>query len=154
MDLGIRDKVALVTGAASGIGEETARQLLEEGATVVLNDVQKDQLEKKAQTFSETEGFAGKVFSYPADIVDQTALKQMHDYIADKVGTIDILVQNAGIVGEQGLFHELDDEVWLDTIETDLMGPVRLVREFLPDLRRGGLGSTCFNFFGKCRSTL
>ena len=140
MDLGIKNKIALVTGAATGIGEEAARQLLEEGAHVVLSDMQKDHLEKTAQKLNETEEFAGRVFSYPVNITDQAALKEMHDYIADEVGTVDILVQNAGISGEQGLFHELGDEVWLETIETDLIGPVRLVREFLPDLRQNGWG--------------
>lgn len=140
MDLGIKNKVALVTGAATGIGEETARQLLQEGAIVVLSDVQKEPLEKTAQTLNNTEGFAGKVFYYTANITDQTALKKMHDYITDAVGTIDVLVQNAGIAGEQGLFHELADDVWVDTIENNLIGPVRLVREFLRDLRRNGWG--------------
>jgi len=140
MDLEIENKIALVTGAATGIGEETARQLLEEGALVVLSDIEEDRLEKTAQKLNEVEEFSGKVFSYPADITDQAALKKMHEYIADEVGAIDILVQNAGISGEQGLFHELGDEVWLETIQTDLIGPVRLVREFLPDLRRKGWG--------------
>lgn len=140
MDLGIQDKIALVTGAATGIGAETARQLLEEGAIVILSDVEKERLEKTTQELSEIEGSSDKVFSYPADIASLTDLEKMHAYITKEVGKIDILVQNAGVAGEQGLFHELSDEVWLDTIETDLIGPVRLVREFLPDLRQGGWG--------------
>lgn len=144
MDLGIKGKNALVTGAATGIGEETARQLLEEGAIVVLNDTNKEQLEETTKKLKNTEGFAGKVYSYLADIVNPSDLKKMHDAIAKEVGVIDILVQNAGISGEQGLFHELEDDVWVKTIETDLIGPTRLVREFLPDLRTGGWGRLVF----------
>lgn len=54
--------------------------------------------------------------------------------------SIDILVQSAGITGAQGYFHEIDDAGWTDTLEVDLLGPVRLIREFLPDLREGGWG--------------
>lgn len=140
MDLGIKNKIALVTGAATGIGAATARQLLQEEAIVVLSDIEKEALEKTAKELTEEVGTSGKVFSYPADITNQTDLKEMHEYIENEVGVIDILVQNAGISGEQGLFHELEDEVWVTTIETDLIGPVRLVREFLPDLRQGGWG--------------
>lgn len=140
MDLGIQGKIALVTGAATGIGKETARQLLEEGAVVVLNDFQRDRLEKTTEELKENDEFTGKVFSYTADISDLEALKDMHQYIKKEVGTIDILVQNAGISGEQGLFHELEDEDFLKTLETDFMGPVRLIREFLPDLRKNGWG--------------
>lgn len=144
MDLGIKGKIALITGAATGIGEATARQLLEEEAVVILNDTNKEQLEETAQKLNEIERFSGRVYSYPADIVSQSDLKKMHDYITSEVGVIDILVQNAGISGEQGLFHELEDDVWLKTIQTDLIGPTRLVREFLSDLRTGGWGRLVF----------
>ena len=60
------------------------------------------------------------------------------------VGDIDILVQAAGVTGAQGYFHEITDEGWTKTIETDLIGPVRLVREFLPSLRKGGWGRLIF----------
>jgi NAD(P)-dependent dehydrogenase (short-subunit alcohol dehydrogenase family) len=64
--------------------------------------------------------------------------------VQSAVGDIDILVQSAGITGAQGYFHEIDDKGWVDTIETDLLGPVRLVRQFLPSLRKGGWGRLVF----------
>jgi NAD(P)-dependent dehydrogenase (short-subunit alcohol dehydrogenase family) len=60
------------------------------------------------------------------------------------VGSVDILVQSSGVTGAQGQFHDIDDSGWASTIETDLLGPVRLVREFLPDLRAGGWGRLVF----------
>lgn len=54
------------------------------------------------------------------------------------------MVQAAGTSGAQGLFHEIDDEGWVKTIEIDLLGPVRVVREFLPDLRTGQSGRIIF----------
>lgn len=136
MDLGINGKTALVTGAVSGIGRETARQLLDEGATVILTDKKIEPLEQVYEEFNKK----GSLFYYPADITSQHDLKKLHEEIADKVGEIDILVQSAGTVGAQGLFHEIDDAGWVETIEDDLLGPVRVITEFLPDLRKGGWG--------------
>lgn len=140
MDLGISGKIALVTGADSGIGWETARILLEEGASVILTD--KDPV--KLTTAAERIGHPNQVFFYPADITNREELKELHQKIAEKIGKIDILVQSAGITGAQGLFHELDDDGWTETLEVDLLGPVRLVNEFLPDLRAGGWGRLVF----------
>ena len=140
MELGISGKTALITGADSGIGWETARVLLEEGATVILTDKDPEKLTQAAEKL----GSANNVFYYPADITSIEDLKTMHQKIAEEVGLIDILVQSAGITGAQGLFHELDDVGWTTTIEVDLLGPVRLVNEFLPDLRTGGWGRLVF----------
>lgn len=129
MDLGIKGKVALVTGGALGIGKETARQLLEEGATVVITDIKESELEEAAKEL----GTSQKIYAYPADTTSPEDLKNLHTYVKEQVGKIDILVQNAGIAGEQGLFHELDDDAWTNTMDINLFGSVRVVREFLPD---------------------
>jgi NAD(P)-dependent dehydrogenase (short-subunit alcohol dehydrogenase family) len=137
MDLGIKGKVALITGADSGIGWHTARILLAEGATVVISDMDQGKLDAAA---GELTASKGKLFAYAADITNLTSLAQLERSVSEAVGDIDILVQCAGVTGAQGLFHEIDDEGWTSTIETDLLGPVRLVRTFLPALRRGGWG--------------
>jgi NAD(P)-dependent dehydrogenase (short-subunit alcohol dehydrogenase family) len=137
MDLGITGKTALVTGGDSGIGWHTARILLEEGATVVVSDQDQKELDKAAAKLKAPEG---RLFAFAADITSVDSLAALHAGVADAVGDIDILVQAAGVTGAQGLFHELTDEGWTKTVETDLIGPVRLTREFLPDLRRGGWG--------------
>lgn len=136
MDLGIKGKIALITGPASGIGKATAEQLLAEGVTIVLTDKKAEKLAETAEQLKEH----GKVYAYPADITDLESLKQLHEQVKDNVGEIDILVQDAGTSGAQGLFHEIEDEGWVETLEVDLLGPVRVTREFLPDLRNGGWG--------------
>jgi len=137
MDLGLQNRTALVTGADSGIGWNTAKLLLQEGATVVVSDIDQSRLDSAAD---QLEARPGKLRAFAADITSVDDLAALHRRVADTVGEIDILVQSAGVTGAQGLFHEIDDAGWTSTIETDLLGPVRLVREFLPDLRNGGWG--------------
>lgn len=137
MDLGIDGKRALVTGADSGIGWHTARVLLEEGATVVMTDLHADRLRDAADRL---QADPDRLHAFPADVTDVASLAALHARVAESVGEIDILVQSAGVTGAQGLFHEIDDDGWVQTVTTDLLGPVRLIREFLPDLRSGGWG--------------
>ncbi len=141
MDLGISNRIALVTGADSGIGWHTARLLLAEGATVVISDQHQEELDAAAK---QLDAPAGRLHAFAADVTRVDSLAALHGSVAEAVGEIDILVQAAGITGAQGLFHEVTDEGWVKTIEVDLMGPVRLVREFLPDLRKGGWGRIVF----------
>jgi len=141
MDLGIAGRIALVTGADSGIGWHCAQQLLADGVTVVMTDRDPGKLTAAAAELHAPEG---RLHAFPADITDPASLAVLHESVAAAVGSIDILVQCAGVTGAQGLFHEIDDDGWTSTIETDLLGPVRLVREFLPDLRTGGWGRIVF----------
>lgn len=141
MDLRITGKKALVTGADSGIGWETARLLLHEGVTVVVSDVDRRRLDDAAADLGAP---ADRLHAFAADITDAADLDRLHERVQAAVGDIDILVQSAGVTGAQGLFHEIDDDGWTSTIETDLLGPVRLVRRFLPSLRRGGWGRLVF----------
>jgi NAD(P)-dependent dehydrogenase (short-subunit alcohol dehydrogenase family) len=141
MDLGITGKIALVTGGDSGIGWHTAQMLLREGATVVLSDRDQDELDAAAAKLDVGDG---AVHAFAADITSLDSLAALHDRVQEAVGDIDILVQAAGVTGAQGLFHEISDEGWTKTIETDLIGPVRLVRQFLPSLRKGGWGRLVF----------
>lgn len=138
MDLGIAGKTALITGADSGIGWHTANVLLAEGVTVVVSDKDQGKLDRSAGRLD------GEVHAFAADVTDVRALAALGRQVKRAVGDIDILVQCAGITGAQGLFHQIDDKGWTDTIEVDLMGPVRLVREFLPMLRKGGWGRLVF----------
>ena len=115
--------------------------LLAEGVTVVLTDKDQSKLDEAADRLAAAEG---QLFAFAADLTDVASIAAMHDRVMDAVGDIDILVQSAGITGAQGLFHEIDDAGWMETITVDLMGPVRLVSAFLPSLRKGGWGRLVF----------
>ncbi len=137
MDLGITGRTALITGADSGIGWHTAQQLLDEGATVFLTDQDPEKLEQAATAL---DGPSSHIHRRAADVTSRDSLAELAAAVADEVGRIDILVHCAGITGAQGLFHEIDDEGWTSTIEVDLFGAVRVIRQFLDDLRAGGWG--------------
>lgn len=137
MDLGIAGRTALVTGGDSGIGWHTAQVLLDEGATVVLSDIDQDSLDRAV---AQLEGPKTRKHAIAADVDSVESIFTLRDAVSDAVGDIDILVQSAGVTGAQGLFHEIDDAGWVDTLTTDLLGPVRLTRAFLPALRNGGWG--------------
>lgn len=137
MDLGITGRTALVFGGDSGIGWCTARLLLEEGATVIVSDIDQGRLDDAAKRL---QADPGRLFAFAADVTSTESLASLHREIAENVGTIDILVQSSGITGAQGLFPEIDEEGWRSTIDVDLLGPVWITREFLGDLREGGWG--------------
>ncbi|MGA0568110.1 SDR family NAD(P)-dependent oxidoreductase [Rathayibacter sp. KR2-224] len=134
MDLGIAGKKALITGGDSGIGWHTARALLDEGATVVISDLDQARLDAAADRL---DAAPGTLHAFAADITSLDDLARLHERTMDACGAIDMLVHSAGVTGAQGTFDEIDDDGWTSTIETDLLGPVRTTREFLPDLRRG-----------------
>lgn len=135
--MGIDGRAALVTGADSGIGWHTAKLLLAEGVRVVVSDKDQSSLDEAAAKLGAAEG---QLFAFAADVTDTEAVENLAVRTQQAVGDIDILVQSSGVTGAQGLFHEIDEEGWRSTLDIDLMGPVRLLRAFLPALRRGGWG--------------
>lgn len=135
MDLGITGKKAVITGADSGIGWCTAQMLLDEGVHVVVSDLDEDSLNEAA---GKLDAKTGSVTAIAADVTYPAAVDTLHTKAVEALGGVDILVNSAGVTGAQGMFDEIDDEGWSKTIEIDLLGPVRVVRAFLPDLRATG----------------
>jgi NAD(P)-dependent dehydrogenase (short-subunit alcohol dehydrogenase family) len=141
MDLNIEGKRALVTGADSGIGWETARMLLREGASVVLTDLDQEELDEAAARLPRGRG---AVAAFAADVRDDDAVRALRGRALETLGGLDILVHCAGITGAQGEFGDIDVEGWRETLDVDLLGPVRVTKAFLPDLRAGGWGRLVF----------
>ncbi|MEA2286669.1 MAG: hypothetical protein QOJ21_2712 [Solirubrobacteraceae bacterium] len=130
MDLELRDKVCVVTGASSGIGLETARRLSAEGASVLMIARDAERLEAAAQEIG-AEWVA-------ADVTDPEADERIVATCAEQMGGIDVLVNNAGASFARPL-DELTDDDWNGQWELHVMAPMRLMRAAAPRMaQRGG----------------
>jgi len=118
MSLELDGKVALVTGAARGIGRAIALKLSSLGAKVAVNDISK---ETASDTVNTITGQGGEAIAVVADVRDSEAVRAMVQEVTDKWGKIDILVNNAGI-NRDTLLLRMSDEAWDDVIDTNLRG--------------------------------
>ncbi|PPK92104.1 NAD(P)-dependent dehydrogenase (short-subunit alcohol dehydrogenase family) [Kineococcus xinjiangensis] len=134
MDLGIAGRTALVTGADSGIGLASAHLLAQEGVRVALTDVDAGALEAAAS------GLPGEVVTVAADLTVPADVERLHAEVTSRLGEPDILVHSAGTTGATGAFHEIDEEGWRSTLDTDFLSAVRVVRAFVGGMRRSGWG--------------
>jgi meso-butanediol dehydrogenase/(S,S)-butanediol dehydrogenase/diacetyl reductase len=124
------DKVAFVTGAASGIGRATAVLLADEGAKVFAVDVDRDGLHA---TLAQIEEAGGAADGRPCDVADMASVKEAVDAAAAKLGGLDVLCNIAGI-GSFKRFEELTEEDWNRTFAVNVTGMFHTVRAALPHL--------------------
>jgi len=124
------DKVVIVTGAASGIGEGAARRFAGEGAKLVLCDKDGSELKRVAASFS-----AADTAIQVADVGDEKACQALVDLALDRFGRIDILVNNAG-VDHLGKLDEGEFSAFTKVIESDLYGVVQMSRAAIAALRQ------------------
>ena len=139
MDLNITNKVALITGSDSGIGMATAKVLLAHGVKVILSDIDKEKLETSADELRNLYNEA-IVRLIVANVADNQSVLSMAALAESEFGGIDILINCAGARGAAGDFLTLTDEDWQETIDTDLLGAVRVCRAFIPQLQKKGWG--------------
>jgi 2-keto-3-deoxy-L-fuconate dehydrogenase len=117
--------VAVVTGAASGIGLATALELARRGATVAAVDR------------DTSVGVPEPLHAYECDVTDSAGVASVVERIARELGGIDVLVNNAGI-GAQGTVADNDDQEWLRVLDVNVVGIARMSAAALPHLRRSG----------------
>lgn len=137
MDLGIEGRIAVVTGADSGIGLAAAHELLREGARVVLTDTDTGRVRAAAESL---DALQGSWMAVGADLTRPDDVARLVRATEENFGTADILVHSAGVHGAVGLFHEIDDDGWLETLQVDLLAAVRTVRALLPGMRASRWG--------------
>ena len=136
MNLGIENKVALVTGASKGIGLAIAQGLAAEGVRVALSARGEEELGRAVEGIRRAGGQAEAV---PADVSDPAQVEALLAGVRERWGDPEILVSNAG-GPPAGLPSELDEEAWRQGIELTLLSSVRLARAALPAMRRAGWG--------------
>jgi 3-oxoacyl-[acyl-carrier protein] reductase len=130
MDLGIKGKVALVTGSARGIGEATLRMLAREGALAVVTDIDMDAVEQTVNSFHE-EGL--DAIGIPCDVNDELQVQAMVDRAVERYGAVDILVNNAGFNRDKYLTR-MTEKDWDDVVDTILKGAFHCVRAASPGM--------------------
>ena len=137
----VEGRVAVVTGAASGMGRATAFVLADEGAKVAVLDRDGDGAMAVAAAIVEAHG-EGSAVAWPVDVADAGEIKRVVDEVVQRLGPVDILVNNAGVAlpavveGEDGDY----ERAWSATLAVNLSAHQRFVRACLPHLRRNGQG--------------
>lgn len=133
----LQDKVAIVTGAASGNGKAIATLFSQEGAKVVLVDIDEQEVGKVANALQENNS---NTIAVVANVVKEADIQRMVDVALEKFGRIDILINNAGVFDELIPVGEVSDEIWDKVIATNLTAPMRGIRKVLPIFERQGGG--------------
>ena len=127
-------QTAIVTGAATGIGEAIARRLANAGASVAVADLNLDGATQVARSIG------GEAFPLQIDIARSDAVNAAFARVIERRGQIDVLVNNAGIAGKAAPLWEQSDEDWGSVIGVNLLGVVYCTRAVLPHMRRRKYG--------------
>ena len=132
----LKNRVAIITGGAQGIGYATAERMLGSGASVMLWDQDAPLLASaKAQLAA-----LGRVGTVQVELTDEAAVAQATAQTVAEFGRIDILVNNAGITGGNGTTWELEPDVWRRVVEVNLIAPYLTCRAVVPQMLKQGYG--------------
>ena len=138
MDLGLTNKVAIITGGSEGIGKAAARRMAEEGARVIIVARRAEVLMAAAQSIQPAAG-DGTVVTVQGDVTETETLDRIVQTARDRFGRIDILVNNAGVSMAKP-FVDVTDEDWETDFNLKVWAAVRLMRMVIPDMRQVGGG--------------
>ena len=142
------DRVAVVTGAAQGIGEAIARALADAGATVLLADLQDERAGEVAASIGVGPDRASAAF---VDVADPESARRLIETCIERHGRVDILVNNAGIDAPPGAAWEIDTDHWQRVIGTNLSGAWWCTSAVLEHMRERGGGRIIFISSGSAR---
>ena len=129
--------MAVVTGAGSGVGEAVARELAAHGVQVVLVGRTEAKLSRVAQTIRAAGGVA-EVFA--CDVADRAQVQALHDHVTARLDPPQILFNGAGLHCELVPIHETTPERWIETFQTNTVGPYLICRAFLGGMLQQGWG--------------
>ena len=134
----VEGKTIIVTGAAHGIGKATAQRLAEEGAAVAVVDMDDEAGQAVAEAITENGGTARY---WHLDVTDEAAVEANFAEVADVFGSIDVLVNNAGITGVDKPTHELTKDEWNEVIDVNVNGVFYCTKHAVPYMQEAGGGS-------------
>ena len=136
MELGLKGKVAVITGGTEGIGRATAMRLAQEGANVAICARRQGPLDETAARIGKT---GAEVLAIAADMSKAADIERLMKAVVERFGAIDILVNNAG-TSARGKFLELDDATWSADLELKVFGAIRCTRLAVPHMKKRGGG--------------
>lgn len=134
----LNNRVALVTGATSGIGYAIAHRFTDEGAQVIVVGTRPETID---QTVTELRAKGGHAWGQQCDVSKDSDVADLFHNIAHKVGSIDVLVNNAGVVTPLGGVTDISMEAWQQAIEINLNGIFRCCQHALPAMTERGGGA-------------
>jgi len=134
----VENKVAVVTGAASGIGLATAQLLAREGAAVALTDIQTEAGTRAAEAIRSA---GGRARFWSLDTTDEETIERTFQEVVDEFGALDVLVNNAGISGVNKPTHEITRGEWEQVISINVTGVFLCSKHALPHMLAAGGGS-------------
>ncbi len=130
----IADSVVVITGGASGMGRSMAHEFADDGASVVLVDVDEDGLD---EVTDEIEANGGEAIGVVGDVSDPDSMENVVERATDEYDTIDVLCNNAGILDDYTPAGEASEDLWDRVIDINLKGVFLLTKEALPILTEG-----------------
>lgn len=134
----LKNKIALITGGASGIGKIMGRILLERGAQLLIWDIDSKKIKETVSEFKNV----GKVNAFQVDVSSLEEIKSAAQKVKNEVGTVEILINNAGIVVGK-FFEEHSSTDILKTMEINALAPMYISHEFLPGMMANNSGHIC-----------
>jgi NAD(P)-dependent dehydrogenase (short-subunit alcohol dehydrogenase family) len=161
MDLGLKEKVAIVTGAGSptGYGKAIAAILSQEGCAVAAADINPEWAQQTARDISRT---GGRAISVAADVRNRTDIDRMVETVIDAFGVIDILVNNAGASSKEKPFMEMSRADWDKDITVNLIGQMSVAQAVIPHMANrhygrivnisGGQGIPMISVYGAAKA--
>lgn len=140
MDLGLAGKAALVTGGSKGIGRGIAEALISEGCRVAICAREENDLERSAAALDRQAGAGARAIGLRSDLTREADRRALVDDVLREFGAIDILVNNAAIVGEARTIDGATVDEWRNTFELNLFAAVHLTQLVLPGMLQRGWG--------------
>ncbi len=131
----LQDKVALITGASQGLGKALALAYAKEGASLVVNSRSEGSIRPVAE---EVEDLGVEVLAVAADVSKEEDARRLVDEAVEKFGGIDVLVNNAGLLGPRVAIEDYPEDEWRRVIDANLTGPYLVSRAAIPHMREGG----------------
>jgi NAD(P)-dependent dehydrogenase (short-subunit alcohol dehydrogenase family) len=136
----LKGKRILLTGGFQGLGLSLAQSIMRSGASLVICGRSKSNLDQAKKILERIGAQSQTLFVTQCDVTNQSEIDILYSTTKSKIGNIDVLINNAGIIGPIDTFLQIDPIDWLKVFDVNLFGSIRMIRKFLPDMLEQGYG--------------